>query len=522
MPKSRKRKKKVARSKKPAVPRTVSPVDVYCHKCNAAPGEECQPIRRDDSDFAGPGVHTSRGQAAPAQEPRVAAAAGPVRTDLAKEMHARLGFPGEPCPEYGLPNDPRTLLDPVDCVNALTACAIASALGCDACLGAYLPYVHGYEDEFLEPWVVDAAARDSAGQPPQEVSDRARYWHDMRHRLEPGTGRYLGPQSPGYLRSKLATVGPRYLEERLDLMAWQVSCANFLGLLTPTLPSWSLPHGAPPQWVRTLVDGADLDREEILDWVGTRMPKGAVKTAEYLTERWGVPVTADQVERLVEDGHLAPVGLYRSRNVYAPHHVDMLEPDMLDVDADAYLSTQWSERDEELLAAGTHPQSAPGYQSATPTCPHDCRSFVVDRPNDWGRACWHHLSKEEQAEIAAERSDIPSESGRYLLVDVQRARDYDCMSCGAKPGETCAGDVPHRPRILTARRWRRDLRAAGQWAPVPVPTLPRQSRGTSRPKDVQCPRCEAPAGKRCVTASGRPADEPHLPRRRAAIEAGRH
>ncbi|MEU5874744.1 hypothetical protein AB0A73_24675 [Glycomyces sp. NPDC047369] len=519
MPKSRSRKKMVTRSKRPPkAPLTVSPVDIRCRKCNAAPGEECHPIRWDDNDFAAAGIHTGRGQAVLAAQ-RGAHIADPA-TDLSKEMHARLMFPGEPRPEYGLPHDPRTVLDPVDCVNALTTCAIAAAVGCDACLQVYLPYVHGYEYEYLEPWVVEAVARASADHPPFEVSDRSRFWHDMRHLLDSRTGRYLGPDAPGYVRTSLATVGRD---------TWRSAGASWRGRSAArTISGWSrqrCPYGR-SRMARRRNGCAPLLTTSTptgtRSWTGWGyVCRGAVKTAEYLSERWGVAVTPDHVERLVEDGHLTTVGVYRSRNVYAPHHVDMLTDDMLDVDAQTHIDTQWSELDEELLAAGTHPQSVSGYEPATPQCPHKCRSFVVDRPNDWGRACWRHLSKDEQTEITAERSDIPSESGRYLLVDVERAREYGCTSCGARAGEACTRDIPHRPRILTARRWRRDLRAAGQWVPVPLPTLPRQVRGTPRPTEVACPRCDAPVGKRCVTASGQPADEPHMPRRWAALAVQR-
>lgn len=139
-----------------------------------------------------------------------------------------------------------------------------------------------------------------------------------------------------------------------------------------------------------------------------------------------MPVTAHDIERLVQDGHLGPVGLYRGSRVYAPHHVDELTQDMLDFDALTRVHTQWSDLDEEKLAAETHPMGAPNYLGGgTPKCPQQGRrSYVVDRPDDWARACWHHLAADEQAAIAAERSDIPAKSfeGCRSLVKVRQHR----------------------------------------------------------------------------------------------------
>jgi hypothetical protein len=500
MPKSHKRKKKPSRASKPVASRPPQALTVVCVKCNAMPGEECQPIRWDDNDFAERGVHTTR-DASPAVPAQRTAPTSTPRVDLSVEIWGRLGIEGKPLAEYGLPSDPRGAVDRVGRVNAMAACAIAAAVGCDACLEAYLPALYGYEEELIEPWIVDAAG----GRPPA-VSDQARTWHETRHRLDPHTGD-LVPDAAGYAGGTLAVVGARDMQALLDLTPWQVDCANYLGLFTPAVETWPLPRDAAPTWVRALVAHAGFDREEIIEYVGVRMPKGAVKTAEYLTERWGVPVTAADVEQLVEDRHLQPVGLYRGSRVYAPHHVDLLTEDMLDVDAATHVYTQWSERDEELLAAGTHPQSTPGYQRDTPMCPIEgCRSIVVDRPEDWGRACWRHLTADEQAAIAAERSDIPAKSGRYLLVDVERAIGYDCVTCGARTEVPCTGGVPHQPRILTARRWRRELRAAGQWMPWQGPPVPPPAE---RVLTVACPRCGAAPGRGCVTGGGKLAARPH-------------
>ena len=106
---------------------------------------------------------------------------------------------------------------------------------------------------------------------------------------------------PGY--------GPVQLAAYLGLERWQLSRARQAGLVGG-------PDLARGRWSAAAADAALARAGQIRQAAGSVPDLGAVRAAAVLSERLGVPVTADGVEELARRGQLPVTGCYKDYPVY--------------------------------------------------------------------------------------------------------------------------------------------------------------------------------------------------------------
>jgi hypothetical protein len=103
--------------------------------------------------------------------------------------------------------------------------------------------------------------------------------------------------------------GPNQLRDHLSLAQWQFDRARELDLIPP--------GDLGSAWSAALVETITDRLPYIMAAVGSVPDVGAVRAAEYLSEKLNVEVTADGVHELAEMGKLAVVGDYKGRPLYS-------------------------------------------------------------------------------------------------------------------------------------------------------------------------------------------------------------
>lgn len=110
--------------------------------------------------------------------------------------------------------------------------------------------------------------------------------------------------------------GPIQMGDRLGLSQWQVERALADGLIPPP------DRGT--RWSAPLVEDAAARAEAIKTAVGTVPDMGASRAADYLAERFAMPVPADAVPELAAMGLLPVVGTYKGRPLYCGRALEAL------------------------------------------------------------------------------------------------------------------------------------------------------------------------------------------------------
>jgi hypothetical protein len=106
----------------------------------------------------------------------------------------------------------------------------------------------------------------------------------------------------------------------LGIWPWQLDRAR---QSTELIPEFDLARG---HWRHETALAIAARLPEILAYTGTEQPMGGVRSAARVAERTGLDVSREALVELVRRGLLAPVDHYKGHPMYAPHHLDALDP----------------------------------------------------------------------------------------------------------------------------------------------------------------------------------------------------
>jgi hypothetical protein len=104
------------------------------------------------------------------------------------------------------------------------------------------------------------------------------------------------------------TCGPQQAADRLGIEPWRLDRALDLGLIPPA--------SAAGRWPADVLDTLAARTDEIRAATGTLPDLGAVRAADHLTTRLGVPVGPDTVTELARTGAIRRAGTYKGHPLY--------------------------------------------------------------------------------------------------------------------------------------------------------------------------------------------------------------
>lgn len=139
--------------------------------------------------------------------------------------------------------------------------------------------------------------------------------------------------------------GPRQLATALGTSATLVDRARDMGLIQP-------PDNAGRWWSAAAVDEIRVRWPEIMAALEASRDLGAVRCAELLARKTGLPVRARDVEELAKRGMLRATRLYRNRPLYLLTDIDALAGDAL---ARAHLAEIVGARQRSAISFGSSP-----------------------------------------------------------------------------------------------------------------------------------------------------------------------